>query len=102
MCHQESESVLAKKCSRTDSCPRKYVFCDNASSSVLLTFFLVVLHSVCLFFVCVCVAEKVDQAFYIKFAVFEERQRELERARMIYRLALERLPKGKGDELYRK
>eukprot|EP00397_Hematodinium_sp_SG-2012_P027298 GEMP01028675.1.p1 GENE.GEMP01028675.1~~GEMP01028675.1.p1 ORF type:complete len:614 (+),score=108.63 GEMP01028675.1:206-1843(+) len=46
--------------------------------------------------------DEVDKHFYMKFAAFEEGQKEMERARMIYRLALERLPKGEGDDLYRK
>ncbi|PHJ23934.1 crooked neck family 1 protein isoform [Cystoisospora suis] len=46
--------------------------------------------------------DMLDEAFYIKFAQFEERQRETERAKVIYQQALERLPKGESDVLYEK
>ena len=46
--------------------------------------------------------EGLDEKFYIRFAQFEERMKELDRARMIYKLALDRLPKTDSNELYRK
>ncbi|CAJ1407949.1 unnamed protein product [Effrenium voratum] len=44
---------------------------------------------------------ELDEKFYIKFALFEQRQREMERAQAIFKLALDILPKGASDELYR-
>jgi len=44
---------------------------------------------------------ELDEKFYMKFAQFEQRQREMERAQAIYKLALDVLPKGASDELYR-
>merc|ERR1712187_818495 len=44
---------------------------------------------------------ELDEKFYMKFAQFEQRQKEMERAQAIYKLALEILPKGASDELYR-
>jgi crooked neck len=46
--------------------------------------------------------ESLDEKFYIRFAQFEERQKETERARMIYKLALDKLPKTESNDLYRK
>jgi crooked neck len=42
-----------------------------------------------------------DERLYIAFAKFEENQREHERARVIYKYALEHLPKDKSLELYK-
>jgi crooked neck len=39
---------------------------------------------------------------FVAFAEFEERCREVERARAIYKYALDRVPKGRAEELYRK
>ncbi|KAJ2802771.1 NineTeen Complex (NTC) component, partial [Coemansia helicoidea] len=44
--------------------------------------------------------EFMDQRVFISFAKFEVRMREHERARAIYRYALERLPKSKAQALY--
>ena len=37
---------------------------------------------------------------YVSFARFETRQKELDRARAIYKYALEKLPKGQTENLY--
>merc|ERR1719446_893026 len=46
-------------------------------------------------------SSELDEQFYIKFAQFEQRQKEMERAQAIFKLALDVLPKGASDELYR-
>lgn len=43
----------------------------------------------------------VDEAVFAAFAQFEERCKQFERARAIYRLALDRLPKSAARELYK-
>lgn len=43
----------------------------------------------------------IDERLYIAFARFEENQREHDRAKMIYKYALEHLPKEKALELYK-
>jgi crooked neck len=50
------------------------------------------------------VAEDEDEAekLFVAFAAFEERCKEVERARCIYKFALDRIPKGKAEELYSK
>jgi crooked neck len=45
--------------------------------------------------------EHLNQKLVIAFAKFETRQREYERARAIYKYALERLPKDKSEALYK-
>jgi crooked neck len=42
------------------------------------------------------------EEFYLKFAAFEEKQKEFSRARAIYKFALDRLPKHRAEELYRR
>ncbi|KAJ3048483.1 Crooked neck-like protein 1 [Rhizophlyctis rosea] len=42
----------------------------------------------------------IDQNMYVSFARFETRQKEIERARAIYKFALEKLPKGQTENLY--
>ncbi|KAJ3036031.1 Crooked neck-like protein 1 [Rhizophlyctis rosea] len=44
--------------------------------------------------------EFIDQNIYVSFARFETRQKELERARFIFKYALEKLPKGQAENLY--
>ncbi|TPX67511.1 hypothetical protein SpCBS45565_g03728 [Spizellomyces sp. 'palustris'] len=44
--------------------------------------------------------EFIDQNVYVSFAKFETRQKEIERARVIYKYALEKLPKGQTENLY--
>lgn len=46
--------------------------------------------------------EKSDEAFYIAFAHFEERNKEYDRARCIYQFALDNLPKHRARDLYDK
>lgn len=46
-------------------------------------------------------AKYVDEAVFAAFAQFEERCKQYERARAIYKLALDRLPKGAARELYK-
>lgn len=41
-------------------------------------------------------------AYFMKFAAFEEKCKELERARSIYKKGLEMIPKHQAEELYRK
>jgi len=41
-----------------------------------------------------------DERLYIAFAKFEERQKQVERARVLYRYALERLPRAQAPALY--
>ncbi|XP_051825925.1 crooked neck-like protein 1 [Antechinus flavipes] len=45
--------------------------------------------------------EHMDERLYVAFAKFEENQKELERARVIYRYALHRIPKQAAPELLR-
>ncbi|ESO00030.1 hypothetical protein HELRODRAFT_185792 [Helobdella robusta] len=45
--------------------------------------------------------EHINEQLLIAFAKFEEGQKEHERARVIYKFALDRLPKDKCDEIYR-
>ncbi|KAI9100503.1 hypothetical protein DFS34DRAFT_713059 [Phlyctochytrium arcticum] len=42
----------------------------------------------------------IDQNVYVSFAKFETRQKEYERARVIYKFALDKLPKGQAENLY--
>jgi crooked neck len=42
-----------------------------------------------------------DESLFIAFAKFEERQKEHGRATVIYKFALEHLPKGKANDLYK-
>ncbi|KAG8075638.1 hypothetical protein GUJ93_ZPchr0006g45936 [Zizania palustris] len=42
------------------------------------------------------------EILFVAFAEFEERCREVERARAIYKYSLDRVPKGRAEELYRK
>ncbi|KAL5200141.1 hypothetical protein ABZP36_021344 [Zizania latifolia] len=42
------------------------------------------------------------EVLFVAFAEFEERCREVERARAIYKYSLDRVPKGRAEELYRK
>lgn len=42
------------------------------------------------------------QNLYIAFANFEERQREFERARVIYKYALDHIPRAKAPALFAK
>ena len=44
--------------------------------------------------------EFIDQNFYVSFAKFETRLKEFERARAIYKYALEKLPSGQKANLY--
>lgn len=44
--------------------------------------------------------EYIDQNFYVSFAKFETRLKEIERARAIYKYALEKLPPGRQANLY--
>lgn len=44
--------------------------------------------------------EFIDQNIYVSFAKFETRQKEFERARVIYKYALDKLPKGQAENLY--
>ncbi|GAU43700.1 hypothetical protein TSUD_254290 [Trifolium subterraneum] len=46
--------------------------------------------------------EEEAEKLFVAFAAFEERCKEVERARCIYKFALDRIPKGKAEELYRK
>ena len=41
-----------------------------------------------------------EQNIFVSFAKFEIRQKEIERARMIYKYGLEQLPKGQAENLY--
>ncbi|RKP24063.1 hypothetical protein SYNPS1DRAFT_17693, partial [Syncephalis pseudoplumigaleata] len=45
--------------------------------------------------------DHMDQKLVIAFAKFETKQREYERARAIYKYALERMPKAKSEALYK-
>lgn len=45
--------------------------------------------------------EQMDERLFIAFAKFEENQREHDRARVIYKYALDHLPKEKTKELYK-
>jgi len=45
--------------------------------------------------------ELADQHVYISFAKFETRMKEIDRARVIYKYALDHLPKGQTDNLYK-
>jgi crooked neck len=45
---------------------------------------------------------EMTEEFYLKFAAFEEKQKEFSRARAIYKFALDRLPKHRAEELYRR
>ena len=42
------------------------------------------------------------EELFVAFAQFEERFKELERARVIYKYALDHIPKGQAEDLYRK
>ncbi|KAJ3023934.1 Crooked neck-like protein 1 [Thoreauomyces humboldtii] len=42
----------------------------------------------------------IDQNIYVSFAKFETRQKEIERARVIYKYALQKLEKGQTENLY--
>jgi crooked neck len=42
-----------------------------------------------------------DETFFMSFAKFEERCKEWDRARVIYKYALENLPKSEAQELYK-
>ncbi|KAJ3158047.1 Crooked neck-like protein 1 [Geranomyces variabilis] len=42
----------------------------------------------------------IDQNIYVSFAKFETRQKEIERARVIYKYALQKLAKGQTENLY--
>jgi crooked neck len=44
--------------------------------------------------------EFIDQNFYVSFAKFETRLKEIERARAIYKYALEKIPQGQNTNLY--
>nr|CAD7423040.1 unnamed protein product [Timema monikensis] len=45
--------------------------------------------------------ETMDEKLYIAFAKFEENQREHDRARVIYKYALDHIPKDRAQELYK-
>ncbi|XP_065844556.1 crooked neck-like protein 1 isoform X2 [Oscarella lobularis] len=45
--------------------------------------------------------ENMDERLYVAFAKFEERQKEHERARAIYKYALDRIPKDSAQELFK-
>ncbi|XP_034950239.1 protein crooked neck [Chelonus insularis] len=45
--------------------------------------------------------ETIDEKLYIAFAKFEESQREHERARVIYKYALDHIPKDRTEEIYK-
>jgi len=45
--------------------------------------------------------EDIDQHLYISFAKFETRLKEYDRARVIYKYALDHLPKDKTKNLYK-
>jgi crooked neck len=42
----------------------------------------------------------IDQNFYISFAKFETRLKEIERARVIYKYAMQKLPEGQKENLH--
>jgi crooked neck len=44
--------------------------------------------------------ELIDQNVYISFAKFESRNKEIDRARVIYKYALDKLPDGQKENLY--
>ncbi len=44
----------------------------------------------------------VQEELYLKFAEFEEKCKEVERARAIYRFALDNVPKAQVDALFKK
>ncbi|KAK2376952.1 crooked neck protein [Trifolium repens] len=46
--------------------------------------------------------EEEAEKLFIEFAEFEERCKEVERARVIYKFALDRIPKGRAEDLYHK
>ncbi|XP_076128515.1 crooked neck-like protein 1 [Alosa pseudoharengus] len=45
--------------------------------------------------------EYVDEHLYVAFARFEEKQKEFERVRVVYKYALDRIPKQKAQELFK-
>ncbi|XP_062406550.1 crooked neck-like protein 1 [Sardina pilchardus] len=45
--------------------------------------------------------EYIDEYLYVAFARFEEKQKEFERVRVVYKYALERIPKQKAQELFK-
>ena len=46
------------------------------------------------------VVSSLQEEFYLKFAEFEEKVKEMERARAIYKYALDHIPKDQAEGLY--